>query len=155
METSSAFDAAHVAAEGVRRLNHLTLDPTGSASAGEDVLGDLCAVLGELRLLARRLPQGLGQLADILEYRERYVRLGVDNDDDPAVVLSVSSWPCAPPVATPRRSVESSQPPTTRPPTYSSRRAGGARRCRPLLYGLDVIMSAAELLDVDVSVGDG
>ena len=85
METS-AFDAAHVAAEAVRRLNHLTLDPP--ASADGNVLGTSCAVLGELRLLARRLPQALGQLADLLEHRERDVGLGVDNDDDPAVVLT-------------------------------------------------------------------
>jgi hypothetical protein len=52
----SAFDAAHGAAEAVRRLNHLTFIPRGPAAAGGDVLGEVCAVLGELRLLARRLP---------------------------------------------------------------------------------------------------
>ena len=52
------------------------------------MLGAGCAVLGELRLLARRLPQAFGQLADLLEHHERDVGLGVGNDDDTAVVLS-------------------------------------------------------------------
>ena len=88
METTSAVEAARVAAEAVRRLNHLTIAPPDPVFAGADVLGESCAVLGELRLLARRLPQALGQLADRLEDRERDVGLGVDNDDDPTVVLA-------------------------------------------------------------------
>jgi hypothetical protein len=88
MEISPAFDAAHTAAEAVRSLNRLTLGATSAAVPGGELVGDICAVLGELRLLARRLPQGLGQLADLLERGQRDANLGVDNDDDPDVVLS-------------------------------------------------------------------
>ena len=59
--------AAEQAAESVRMVNHLTLAAPSEATPGWEGVGDLYRVLGELHILAERLPQACGQLARHLE----------------------------------------------------------------------------------------
>lgn len=60
-------DAAEQAAESVRAVNHLTLHAPSPGTPGWEEVGDLYRVLGELRVLAERLPQTCSQLARHLE----------------------------------------------------------------------------------------
>ncbi len=60
-------DAAEQAAESVRAVNHLTLRAPSPGTPGWEEVGDLYRVLGELRVLAERLPQACSQLARHLE----------------------------------------------------------------------------------------
>src|SRR3954466_16241792 len=80
-EATTASAVASVAAEAVRTLNHLTLDPSGSPD-----LPALYAVVGQLQLLAERLPQTLEQLAGVLE--RPGVGYGSDDGRDPAAVVA-------------------------------------------------------------------
>lgn len=59
--------AAASAAEVVRTLNRLTLTAPAAGTAGWEDVGDLYRVVGELQLLADRLPQALRQVAWHLE----------------------------------------------------------------------------------------
>lgn len=59
--------AAELAAEAVRAVNRLTLRaPSPDAPCWEEV-GDLYRVIGELRVLAERLPQAIDQLCRHLQ----------------------------------------------------------------------------------------
>lgn len=60
--------AAEHAAEAVRTLNHLTLSRPSPGAPGWEDVADLYRVLTEVRVLAERLPQVLGQLAQHLEH---------------------------------------------------------------------------------------
>jgi hypothetical protein len=60
-------DAAEHAAEALRMVNHLTIAAPAPGTPGWEDIGDLHRVLGELRVLAERLPQACGQLARHLE----------------------------------------------------------------------------------------
>lgn len=60
-------DAAEHAAEALRTVNHLTIAAPAPRTPGWEDVGDLYRVLGELRVLAERLPQACGQLARHLE----------------------------------------------------------------------------------------
>jgi len=62
--------AAEHAADAVRTLNHLTLSRPSPGTPGWEDVADLYGVLTKLRLLAERLPQALGQLAQHLEHPE-------------------------------------------------------------------------------------
>jgi len=55
--------ASEVAAEAVRRLNHLTLGAPASGTPGWEDIGDAYRLLGELSVLVDRLPQVCDQLA--------------------------------------------------------------------------------------------
>lgn len=55
--------AAEEAAEALRSLNHLTLAAPSPGVPGWGDVGDIYRVLGELRVLADRLPQACDQLA--------------------------------------------------------------------------------------------
>lgn len=59
--------AAEVAAEALREVNRLTIGPLSPGLAGWEYVGGLYRVLGELHVLAERLPQALRQLAHQLE----------------------------------------------------------------------------------------
>lgn len=59
--------AAEIAAESVRVLNRLTLAAPSTDAPGWESVSDLYRVLGELRVLADRLPQAFDQLARHLE----------------------------------------------------------------------------------------
>jgi hypothetical protein len=77
---------ASAAAEAIRGLNHATL--------GRDGLGqpsDAYAVLGELSLVASRLPQLLGQAGRWLASALADGRLGCDDGTDPAAAVS-GAW---------------------------------------------------------------
>ena len=80
-ELPPATAAAATAAEAVRTLNHLTMSPASTD------LGDLYAAVGQLQVLAERLPQALDQCADVLERPARGVEYGVDTGDDPDDVI--------------------------------------------------------------------
>ena len=84
--------AAEQAAESLRRVNHLTLAAPAPGTPGWEDVGDLYRVLGELRLLAERLPQACGQLARHLERSAAGHAYGVDDmADEPAPVLVASA----------------------------------------------------------------
>jgi len=86
-------DAAEHAAEALRTVNHLTIiaAPALSTPGWEDV-GDLYRVLGELRVLADRLPQACGQLARHLERPAAGRAYEVDTTaDGPAPVVVASA----------------------------------------------------------------
>ena len=70
--------AAEMAAEVLRAVNHLTIGAPSSGAPGWEDVGDLYRVLGELRVLTDRLPQGLGQLA---RHLERPAELGAYQTD--------------------------------------------------------------------------
>src|SRR4051794_10983486 len=76
-EPTTAPGAASTAAEAVRALNHLT-----AGQAAPD-LAELYAGIGQLQVLAERLPQTLDQCATLFERPALGVEYGVDNDDDP------------------------------------------------------------------------
>lgn len=59
--------AAELAAEALRTVNHLTMGAPSSGVPGWEEVGDIYRLLGEVRVLADRLPQVLGQLARHLE----------------------------------------------------------------------------------------
>ena len=88
MEASSALDAAHIAAEAVRRLNHLTLTPpaarpptaTLSARAAPSSVSCGCS--------PGACPRRSASSPTCSSTTEHDVPLGVDNDDDPAVLLA-------------------------------------------------------------------
>lgn len=85
-------DAAEHAAEALRTVNHLTIAaPTPSTPGWEDV-GDLYRVLGEMRVLAARLPQACRQLARHLERPAAGCVYKVDaTADEPAPVVVASA----------------------------------------------------------------
>lgn len=71
--------AAALAAEAIRAVNHLTLAAPSPGLAGWEYVGDLYRVLGELRLLAERLPQAVEQLSRHLQRSAGY---GCHRSDD-------------------------------------------------------------------------
>lgn len=82
----TAASAAASAAEAVRALNHHTMQRSPDFP-GED-LADAYAVVGELRVLAQRLPQALGQIGALVEPPRAGVVYGSDNADTPDDVLA-------------------------------------------------------------------
>jgi hypothetical protein len=82
MDTTTATGAADTAAEAVRALNHHTLAPPQTGTAGWEDLADLYAVIGSLRGVLERLPQALNQAAAALEPPPG-VSYGTDDDSDP------------------------------------------------------------------------
>ncbi|MEZ5320487.1 MAG: hypothetical protein R2698_00060 [Microthrixaceae bacterium] len=85
-------DAAEHAAEALRTVNHLTTTAPAPRTPGWEDLGDLYRVLGELRVLAERLPQACGQLARHLERPESGCAYEVDAmTDKPAPVVVASA----------------------------------------------------------------
>jgi hypothetical protein len=89
---SGPVAAAEQAAESLRTVNHLTLAAPASGTPGWEDVGDLYRVLGELRVLAERLPQSCGQLARHLECPAAGHAYGVDDmADEPASVVVVSA----------------------------------------------------------------
>jgi hypothetical protein len=71
--------AAALAAEALRALNHLTLPAPSPGVPGWEEVGDSYRVLGELYLLAERLPQAVEQLS---RHLERSARRGCYRSDD-------------------------------------------------------------------------
>lgn len=59
--------AAEAAAEALRLLNHLTLAAPAAGVAGWEDVGDVYRVLGELRVVADRLPQVCDQVVSSLQ----------------------------------------------------------------------------------------
>jgi hypothetical protein len=59
--------AAATAAEALRAVNHLTLAAPSAEVPGWEHVGDLYRVLGEVRILAERLPQVMQQLSRHLQ----------------------------------------------------------------------------------------
>lgn len=86
---SGPVTAAEMAAESVRSVNHLTLRAPSPGTPGWEDVGDLYQVLGELRVLAERLPQACSQLARHLEGRLYEVDAMTDEPAE-AVVASAS-----------------------------------------------------------------
>lgn len=77
-DVSGPGEAAAMAAEALRAVNHLTIGAPSSGVPGWESVGDLYRVLCELRVLTDRLPQGLGQLA---RHLERPAELGAYQTD--------------------------------------------------------------------------
>lgn len=67
MATPDPRLAAELAAEALRVVNRLTLSAPSPGTPAWEETGDLLRLLGELCVLAERLPQTLGQLARHLE----------------------------------------------------------------------------------------
>jgi len=85
-------DAAEHAAEALRTVNHLTIAAPAPRTPGWEDVGDLYRVLGELRVLADRLPQACGQLARHLERPAAGRVYEVDAmTDEPAPVVVASA----------------------------------------------------------------
>lgn len=59
--------AAEAAAEALRLLNHLTLAAPAAGVPGWEDVGDVYRVLGELRVVADRLPQVCDQVVSSLQ----------------------------------------------------------------------------------------
>ena len=59
--------AAEAAAEALRMLNHLTLAAPSCGTPGWSDVGDVYRLLGELRIVAERLPQVCDQIASGLD----------------------------------------------------------------------------------------
>jgi len=74
---SAPAGAAREAAEAVRALNHATLSGTGYEWPGE-----VDDVIGELQILAERLPQALRQAAEWVEDAHAAGRVGHDSGAD-------------------------------------------------------------------------
>lgn len=74
VEALTPAGAAHVAAEAIRALNHLTLAGPSAGAPGWDGVDDIYRVIGELRIIADRLPQACDQLVSGLQ------RLGEQRD---------------------------------------------------------------------------
>ena len=85
-DSPQAVALARSAAEAVRSLNHATLGGTGL-----DQPADAYDVLGELSLIASRLPQLLGQVGRWLASALAAGRLGCDDGTDPAAAVS-GAW---------------------------------------------------------------
>jgi hypothetical protein len=62
VEALTPAGAAHVAADAIRALNHLTLAGPSAGTPGWDGVDDIYRVIGELRIIADRLPQACDQL---------------------------------------------------------------------------------------------
>ena len=71
----SSVEQAANANEAIRSLNHATLSTSGHSVA------DVYALLGELAQLGHRLEQTTGQLAGILEARQRLDSLHLATED--------------------------------------------------------------------------
>jgi hypothetical protein len=85
-------DAAAQAAESLRTVNHLTLAAPAPGTPGWEDVGGLYRVLGELRVLAERLPQACGQLARHLEHPADGCAYEADaTTDKPAPVVVASA----------------------------------------------------------------
>lgn len=74
VEALTPAGAAHVAAEAIRALNHLTLGAPSAGTPGWEEVDDIYRVIGELRIITDRLPQACDQLAAGLQ------RLGEQRD---------------------------------------------------------------------------
>lgn len=81
-KTPTAFDAATAAAEGVRQLNHVTLN--GPALSAPEI----SSVARVLLDLVDRLPQALDQLASHLEKQQAAGQVRMDDGRDPAGPVS-------------------------------------------------------------------
>lgn len=79
---------AESAAEAVRTLNHLTLAAPSVGVPGWEDVGDLYRVLGELRLLAERVPQVLRQVATHLEQSADSYEVDEGAPDSPSVTVA-------------------------------------------------------------------
>lgn len=84
-------DAAEQAAESVRAVNHLTLRSPSPGTPGWEDVGDMYRVLGELRVLAERLPQACSQLARHLERPATDRAYEVDATADASAEVVVAS----------------------------------------------------------------
>ena len=62
VEILTPVGAAGVAAEAIRALNHLTLAAPSVGTPGWEGVDDIYGVIGELRIMADRLPQVCDQL---------------------------------------------------------------------------------------------
>lgn len=60
--------AAEAAAEALRTVNRLTIGSLSPGSPGWEDIANLYRIIGELRILAERLPQALNQLAHQLDH---------------------------------------------------------------------------------------
>jgi hypothetical protein len=67
VHTPTPVGAAEAAAEALRLLNHLTLAAPAAGVPGWEDVGDVYRVLGELRVVADRLPQVCDQVVSSLE----------------------------------------------------------------------------------------
>ena len=65
--TTTPAGRAEAAAEALRTLNHLTLAAPSCATPGWSDVGDVYRLLGELRIVAERLPQVCDQIASGLQ----------------------------------------------------------------------------------------
>lgn len=79
---STPVEWAERAAEAIRGLNH-------ASRAGYVWPSDVDATVGELQLLAERLPQALNQTARWLSRQDLAGRVGHDAGDDPTVVVGM------------------------------------------------------------------
>ena len=84
----TARTAAEAAAEALRTLNHLTLAPPAVWTPGWEDFADVYAIAAELQVLAQRLPQAIGQLAQVFD--DAHVVYASDNDDHPADVIAAA-----------------------------------------------------------------
>lgn len=93
VEALNPAGAAHVAAEAIRALNHLTLAAPSAGTPGWDGVDDIYRVIGELRIIADRLPQACDQLVAGLqrlgEQRDWYADEGTDEHPDEVVRRAV------------------------------------------------------------------
>lgn len=74
MSAAPAIEAAEQAAEAVRALNHATITASEFCDPA-----DVYRLLGELGVMAQRLPQALAQLERILGWQTRSVVMGLDD----------------------------------------------------------------------------
>lgn len=74
VEILTPVGAAGVAAEAIRALNHLTLAAPSVGTPGWEGVDDIYRVIGELRIIADRLPQVCDQMVAGLQ------RLGEQRD---------------------------------------------------------------------------
>ena len=86
VEALTPAGAAEVAAEAIRALNHLTLGAPSAGSPGWEGVEDIYRVIGELRIIADRLPQVCDQLVAGLqrlgEQREWCADEGAEHPDE-------------------------------------------------------------------------
>lgn len=86
-------EAAELAAEALRAVNRLTLGPPSTGAPGWEDVSDLYRVIGELHVLAERLPQALGQLARHLEHPAGDCRYRSDSStcDPPEALVATAA----------------------------------------------------------------
>lgn len=92
VEPLTPAGAAEVAAEGIRSLNHLTLAAPSAGTPGWEGVGDIYRVIGELRIVADRLPQVCDQLVAGLQRlgEQRDWRTDEGTDEHPDEVVSTA-----------------------------------------------------------------